>query len=51
MMQMMGKKQRDARLIDEMGSLTHLSNCPHDDFTLELPEGAEGFDKTYDLMV
>jgi len=48
---MMATKLRDKRLMNEVGSLATFSNCPHDDFGLALPTGAEGFDKSYDLLV
>ena len=44
-------KERDSRLFDELGDISSLASCQHDDLPSSLPIAEEGFDKSYTLLV
>ena len=44
-------KERDSRLFDELGDVSSLASCQHDDLPSSLPIAEEGFDKSYTLLV
>ena len=44
-------KERDSRLLDEIGDLQALTTCQHDDLPSSLPIGEEGFNKAFTLLV
>ena len=43
--------ERDGMLLDEIGNIEWLGNCPHDDLPSQLPASESGFDKALRLRV
>lgn len=44
-------RQRDSRLLDELGDPALLATCTHDDLVSELPRSENGFDRSFTLLV